>query len=51
LQLWELYAHGAFYPYGYKEAYIEDEDSKEEFQQLQGQIHIEEGDNKDGYHF
>jgi hypothetical protein len=35
----------------YKEAYTEDEDFKEVFQQLQGQIHIEEGDNKDDYHF
>jgi hypothetical protein len=33
----------------YKEAYIEDEDFKEVFQQLQGQIHIEEGDNKVDY--
>jgi hypothetical protein len=35
----------------YKEAYIEDEDFKEVFHQLQGQIHIEEGDNKAYYHF
>jgi hypothetical protein len=35
----------------YKEAYTEDEDFKEVFQQLQGQIHIEEGDGKDDYHF
>jgi hypothetical protein len=34
-----------------KEAYIEDEDFKEGFQQLHGQIHIEEGDNKADYHF
>jgi hypothetical protein len=30
----------------YKEAYTEDEDFKEVFQQLQGQIHIEEGDGQ-----
>jgi hypothetical protein len=30
----------------YKEAYIEDEEFKKVFQQLQGQIHIEEGDRK-----
>jgi hypothetical protein len=35
----------------YKEAYTEDEDFKEVFQQLQGQIHIEEGDGKVDYHF
>jgi hypothetical protein len=34
----------------YKEAYIEDEDFKEVFQQLQGQIHVEEGDGKVDYH-
>jgi hypothetical protein len=34
----------------YKEAYTEDEDFKEVFQQLQGQIHVEEGDNKVDYH-
>jgi hypothetical protein len=28
----------------YKEAYTKDEDFKEVFQQLQGQIHIEESD-------
>jgi hypothetical protein len=35
----------------YKEVYIEDADFKEVFQQLEGQINIEEGDKKDGYHF
>jgi hypothetical protein len=35
----------------YKEAYTEDEDFKEVFQQLQGQIHIEKGDDKADYHF
>ena len=34
----------------YKESYREDENFKEVFQQLQGQIHIEEGDSKDEYH-
>jgi hypothetical protein len=34
----------------YKEAYIRDEDFKKVFQQLQGQIHVEEGDNKADYH-
>jgi hypothetical protein len=34
----------------YKEAYIEYEDFKEVFQQLQGQIYIEEGDSKDDHH-
>jgi hypothetical protein len=33
------------------DAYIDDEDFKEVFQHLQGQIHIEEGDKKDDYHF
>jgi hypothetical protein len=33
------------------DAYIEAKDFKEVFQQLQGQIHIEEGDNKADYHF
>jgi hypothetical protein len=42
----ELFTHDA-----YKEACLEDEDFKEMFQQLQGQIHIEEGDGNDGYHF
>jgi hypothetical protein len=35
----------------YIETYLEDEDYEEVSQQLQGQIHIEEGDNKDDYHF
>jgi hypothetical protein len=35
----------------YKEEYAKDEDLKEVFQYLQGQIHIEEGDDKDDYHF
>jgi hypothetical protein len=35
----------------YKETYTKDEDFKGVFQQLQGQIHIEEGDNKVDYHF
>ena len=35
----------------YRESYTEDDDFKEVFQQLQGQIHIEEVDNKDDYHF
>jgi hypothetical protein len=35
----------------YKEAYIEDKDFKEVFQQLQSQIHIENGDGKVDYHF
>jgi len=35
----------------YNDAYKEDEDFKEDFQQLHSQIHIEEGDNKDDYHF
>jgi hypothetical protein len=34
----------------YKEAYTEDEDFKEVFQQLQGQICVEEGDGKGDYH-
>lgn len=34
----------------YKEAYTEDEDFKEVFQQLQGQIHVEESDSKADYH-
>jgi hypothetical protein len=34
----------------YKEEYIEDEDIKEVFQQLLGQIHVDEGDYKDDYH-
>jgi hypothetical protein len=34
----------------YKEAYTEDEDFKEVLQQLQGQIHVEEGDSKVDYH-
>jgi hypothetical protein len=35
----------------YKEAYTKYEYFKEVFQQLQGQIHIEEGDGKVDYHF
>jgi hypothetical protein len=35
----------------YKEECTEDEDFKEAFQRLHGQIHIEEGDDKDDYHF
>jgi hypothetical protein len=35
----------------YKEAYTKYEDFKEVFQQLQVQIHIEEGDGKNDYHF
>ena len=35
----------------YKEAYTRDEDFKEVFQQREGQIHIEQGDGKDDYHF
>jgi hypothetical protein len=35
----------------YKEAYTEDEDFKEVFQQLQVQIHTKEGDGKVDYHF
>jgi hypothetical protein len=35
----------------YKEEYTEDEDFKEVFQKLQGQIHIEEGDGKVDYGF
>jgi hypothetical protein len=42
----EPFTHGA-----YKEAYTEDEDFKEVFQQLHGQICIEEGDDKANYHF
>jgi hypothetical protein len=34
----------------YKYAYNKDEDSKEVFQQLQGQVCVEEGNNKDDYH-
>jgi hypothetical protein len=34
----------------YKHAYMEDEDSKEVFRQLQGHICIEEGDSKANYH-
>jgi hypothetical protein len=34
----------------YKEEYTEEEDFKEVFKQLQGQIHVEEGDDKDNYH-
>nr|KUM48645.1 hypothetical protein ABT39_MTgene4660 [Picea glauca] len=34
----------------YKEGYTEDEDFKEVFQQLQGQIHVEESDSKADYH-
>ena len=34
----------------YIKAYIEDEDFKEVFWQLQGQTHIEEGDGKVDYH-
>jgi hypothetical protein len=40
-----------FTHYAYKEAYTKYEDFKEVFQQLQGQIHIEEGDGKVNYHF
>jgi hypothetical protein len=35
----------------YKETYIEDVNFKEVFRQLQGQIHIEEGDEKAHNHF
>jgi hypothetical protein len=35
----------------YKETYTKDEDFKDMFQQTQFQIHIEEGDRKDDYHF
>jgi hypothetical protein len=42
----DMFTHDA-----YKEAYIKNEDFKEVFQQLQGQIHIEEGDGKVDYHF
>jgi hypothetical protein len=35
----------------YREEYTKYEDFKEVFQQLQGQIHIEEGDRKVDYHF
>jgi hypothetical protein len=42
----EIFTHDAF-----KEAYTEDEDFKEVFQQLQGQIHIKEGSRKVDYHF
>jgi hypothetical protein len=35
----------------YKEAYIEYEDLKKVFHQLQCQIHIEEGDGKANYNF
>jgi hypothetical protein len=34
----------------YKYAYIKDEDFKEMFQQLQGQFHVEEGDDKADYY-
>jgi len=34
----------------YKDEYIEDEDFKKVFQQLQGQVHVEEGNNKDDYY-
>jgi hypothetical protein len=34
----------------YEEAYTEDEDFQDVFQQLHGQIHVEEGDNKADYH-
>jgi hypothetical protein len=34
----------------YKEEYTKDEDLKEIFQQLQGQVHEEEGDSKANYH-
>ena len=34
----------------YKEEYIEYEDFKEVFQQIQVQFHVEEGDNKVDYH-
>jgi hypothetical protein len=35
----------------YIEAYTKDDDFKEVFQHLQGQIDIEEDDGKDNYHF
>jgi len=35
----------------YKESYIEHEEFKEVFQYLQGHVRIEEGDEKDDYHF
>jgi hypothetical protein len=34
----------------YKEAYTKDEDFKDVFQQLHGQIRVEKGDGKDDYH-
>jgi hypothetical protein len=33
----------------YKEIYMEDGEFKEVFQQLQGQIHVEEGGDKDNH--
>jgi hypothetical protein len=41
----------SFTHYAYREEYIEDEDFKDLFQQLQGKINMEEGDIKVDYHF
>ena len=41
----DYFTHDAF-----KEASTKDEDFKDVFHQLQGQIHVEEGDGKANYH-
>ena len=39
-----------FAHYAYREAYLEDEDFKEVYQQLQNQSHVHDGDNIVDYH-